>query len=131
MSSYIECTLEINNLSILKKTLEAMNLKYEENVVANGYNVKRNADIVVRKQELRKFNCGDYGDLGFIYNEKEKKYNIIIDHYDKKILTTIKNVYATETLKDYAKANRKKLEVVSRDLLSTNSQEEIIITISA
>ncbi len=39
MSSYIECTLEINNLSILKKTLEAMNLKYEENVVANGYNL--------------------------------------------------------------------------------------------
>ena len=130
MSSYIECTLEINNLAILKKTLDTMKLQYEENTIANGYNTKRNVDLVVRKKELKKFECGTYGDLGFVFDKKENKYNAVIDHYDERILTTIKNVYATETLKDYAKANRKKIEVISGDILSTNKNEEIIITIS-
>lgn len=116
MSSYIVCKLEVKNIDMIKKILTSLDISYieGENLQALGYgNIRKDVDLLVKKRELKKINPNTYGDMGFKYNKETKSYDMIIDHLDKKIINTVQQLYAVETIKDFAVANRKNYTVVS------------------
>ena len=134
MSSYITCKLEIKDLEMIKKVLDTLGLKYTvgDNLVAKGYGrVNREADIVVSQGQLKSINAGRYGDLGFKYNQETKAYDMIVDDYDSRLINTVKNLYALESIKEFAEVNRKSYEIVSGSVDDLNADQEIIIDVFA
>ena len=130
MSSYITCKLEIKDLAMIKKVLDAMGLSYEEgNLKARGYgSTSRDVDLLVTQSSLRKINAGTYGDMGFKYNDETKTYDVVIDHMDKRVVNTINQLYAVETIKNFATVNRKSYTVVS-GMEGTVGNQEIILDV--
>ena len=131
MSSYITCKLEIKNISMIKKVLETMGLAYTEGELkARGYGSKsRDVDLLVKQSELNKIKAGRYGDMGFKYNSETETYDIIIDHMDKKLIDNINQLYAVETIKNFATANMKSYTISGMDNAIGN--EEITVEVFA
>ena len=128
MSSYITCKLEIKSLGMLKQVLDNMGLSYEEgNLTARGYGrASRDVQLLVTKKELNKIDAGAYGDMGFQYNKTTETYDVVLDDVDKRLANKINQLYAVETIKNFATANRKSYTVVSG---SVEANQEVILDV--
>ena len=129
MSSWIPCKLEIKNLEMLKKVLDMMHLTYQENTVneqliARGYgNASSKVDLLVPQSELRKIQAGSYGDMGFVYNKNTETYDVMLDSVDRRVANTMNQIYAVESIKDFAIANKRSYTISTEEY---GSQEIVI-----
>jgi hypothetical protein len=70
------------------------------------------AHIVIDKQQVNKF-TGASNDIGFIWNEESKKYDMICSEYDKRLLIDFRVIqaYAKEAIESVLKKNGFKIKV--------------------
>lgn len=102
MSAYKKIKCEIRNQDILVESLKSMGLEpaiHEEAKALVGYQGdkrQQTAEIIVSKVQLNKMFTGSSNDLGFKWNEKELKYDIICSDYDVSchIADRVKQAYA-------------------------------------
>jgi len=115
---------------MLKKVLDIMGLSYQEgNLIAKGYGkATKNVEILIPQHELRKVKAGTYGDMGFMYNKETETYDVVVDDYDRRLVDTFIQLYAVETIKNFATSNRKEYQVVS-GMEKINSHKEIILDV--
>jgi len=117
MSAYIKCKLEIKSVDMLKKVLDVMGLHYQEGqLIAKGYgSMKKAVDILISKEELKKQGIFSWGDMGFSYNEKTQTYDAVIDESSKEVIGQINQIYAVETIKNFATANRYNYTIIENN----------------
>ena len=90
MSAYKKINCNIVDKNCLLKALEVLGFtpaEFELPVNLKGYkNDTREevANIIVSKEQLNSF-TGASNDLGFLWNEEEKKYEMICSEYDTKL----------------------------------------------
>lgn len=90
MSAYKTLECDIVDLECLIDALKLLNLDvliHEEPVNLHGYQNdvrEEQANIIIPKDQVNKF-TGASNDIGFLWNEKEQKYDLIISNYDKKL----------------------------------------------
>ena len=73
---------------------------------------KETANIIISKDQVNKF-TGASNDIGFLWNEKEKKYDFIVSDYDKATLMDqrIIQAYVKVVLEKALKKNGFKIKV--------------------
>jgi hypothetical protein len=108
MSAYkiIKCT--IKDLDSLIKALESLGFSpkiYEEATSLRGFlNDSRDqkAEIIVPKEQINKLFTKASNDLGFVYNEETKQYDMVCSEYDEKlnIPGRIKQAYAKAVIEE-------------------------------
>jgi hypothetical protein len=87
MSAYKKITCNLTDKNSLLKALEVLGFHAEAYVTPmnlKGYKNdtrKEVANIIVTKEQLNSF-TGASNDLGFLWNEEEKKYEMICSEYD-------------------------------------------------
>jgi hypothetical protein len=102
MSAYKKIKCELVNKNILIEALHSLGFtpvdhKEAVNLVGYGGDVRgQTAEIVVSKSQLNKAFTGASNDLGFKWNDKENKYDMICSDYDVwcKVPGRIKQAYA-------------------------------------
>lgn len=99
MSAYKTLECDIVDLECLLEALKLLNLSpeiFEKAENLKGYqNDIRNekADIIIRKEKINIF-TGASNDIGFNWNEKNQKYDMIISDYDKKLKMDLRIIQA-------------------------------------
>ena len=90
MSAYKTVECDIVNLDCLLKALELLgfNPTYNEtpqNLFGYQNDIrKEKANVVIPKEQINFF-TGASNDIGFLWNEKDQKFDFIISAYDKKL----------------------------------------------
>lgn len=119
MSAYVVLTCEfVVDKEILCQALTKLGLKYEEYANAApltgwGNDLRpQKAEIVVRKEQLNQKYTKMSNDLGFKWNAKESRYDIICSDYDRnmKMDERIKQAYAATALENEMKKRGFKIE---------------------
>jgi hypothetical protein len=102
MSAYKKIKCELVNQNILLQALHALGFNpavYKNATKLVGYEGKareQTAEIVISRSQLNSAFTGASNDLGFKWNDKENKYDMICSDYDvyNKIPQRIKQAYA-------------------------------------
>lgn len=102
MSAYKKIKCEIVNKAILIQALHALGfnpVEHKEAVKLVGYEGKARdqvAEIVISRSQLNQAFTGASNDLGFKWNDEERKYDMICSDYDEynKIPQRVKQAYA-------------------------------------
>ena len=135
MSSVISAKLEIKSLKQLKKALTSLGVEYIEaegnnKVEMKGYNRNANVDIVIKKANLlQKGKWGRYGDVGFTWNEEEKCYDVLYDHYDQGFIDLLNQTYAFHTIKEMAKNNQFSFRVAAGEAPTMQRREVVTVEV--
>ena len=90
MSAYKTVECDIVDLDCLLDALKLLGFEvgiFEIPVNLTGYQNdirEEKANIIIPKEQINKF-TGASNDIGFLWNEKDQKYDLIISKYDKKL----------------------------------------------
>jgi hypothetical protein len=133
MSAYKRIECEFVDKDTLLEALDFLDLNYEvheDPIQLKGWkNDLRDekANIIVRKESLNKFLTGASNDLGFLWNEEDKRYEMICSQYDssKNVDKKVIQSYAKTALEKVLKENgfKAKLSITKEDILTKKMHE--------
>jgi hypothetical protein len=139
MSAYKQIKCEIVNKDLLVNALKALGLEpnmYESAVKLEGYHGEKReqkAEIIVTRAQLNKAFTGCSNDLGFAWNESDKKYDMMVSDYDYScgIEKRVKQAYAKEAVvKALGDKKFNIKEITSNDNLRQRTRTKVTIKAS-
>mgnify|MGYP000214852019 CR=1 FL=1 len=119
MSAYKKIECDFVDKDILLKALSLLGFEaanHDEPVHLTDYMGKQRpekATIVVGRDQINSMFTGASNDIGFIWNEESKKYDMICSEYDKRLLIDFRVIqaYAKEAIEAVLKKNGFKIKV--------------------
>lgn len=119
MSAYKKIECDFVDKDILLKALSLLGFEaviHDEPVHLTDYTGKQRpekATIVVSRDQINSLFTGASNDIGFIWNEESKKYDMICSEYDKRLLVDFRVIqaYAKEAIEAVLKKNGFKIKV--------------------
>jgi len=137
MSEYLTMKLDIEDKMDIIAALEKIGLPFEEHDTAtnlHGYQGdtrKQTAEIVVRRQHIG----GSSNDLGFKWNEKTKKWDMIVSDYDNHspLVKTFEQVVTVGMLQRACEDSMRTCEIVSGSIptsIKSTTQQPIRLRIT-
>jgi hypothetical protein len=119
MSAYKKIECDFVDKDILLKALSLLGFEasmHDEPVNLTDYMGKQRpekATIVVGRDQINSMFTGASNDIGFIWNEESKKYDMICSEYDKRLLIDFRVIqaYAKEAIEAVLKKNGFKIKV--------------------
>jgi len=61
--------------------------------------------------------------MGFVYNKNTETYDVMLDSVDRRVANTMNQIYAVESIKDFAIANKRSYTISTEEY---GSQEIVI-----
>ena len=121
MSAYKKIKCEIVSKNILLQALHALGFCPKEHTEAaklEGYRGdarQETAEIIVSRSQMNKMFTGASNDLGFKWNEKQKKYDMVCSDYDEynKIPQRVKQAYAKIAIETALKDKKFRIQHVT------------------
>lgn len=133
MSAYKRIECEFKDKETLLEALDFLDLDYKEfqspENLKGWKNDVRNekAHIIIPKESLNKTLTGASNDVGFLWNEEEKRFEMICSQYDqsKNVDKKIIQSYAKSALEKVLKENgfKTKVSIKKEDILNKKMQE--------
>jgi hypothetical protein len=122
MSAYKTIECDIVNKEILLSALSLLNFSpniHEEPQHLYGFKGdqrKEKAEIIIPREQINFF-TGASNDIGFVWNEKSEKYEMIVSDYDKarKMHDRIIQAYVKEAIEKALEKNGYKIKVNIQD----------------
>lgn len=119
MSAYKKIECDFVDKDILLKALSLLGFEaviHDAPVHLTDYMGKQRpekATIVVSRDQINSLFTGASNDIGFIWNEESKKYDMICSEYDKRLLVDFRVIqaYAKEAIEAVLKKNGFKIKV--------------------
>lgn len=119
MSAYKKIECDFVDKDILLKALSLLGFEasmHDEPVNLTDYMGKQRSEkatIVVGRDQINSMFTGASNDIGFIWNEESKKYDMICSEYDKRLLIDFRVIqaYAKEAIEAVLKKNGFKIKV--------------------
>jgi len=133
MSAYKRIECEFKDKETLLEALDFLGLEYRvcdspENLKGWKNDIRgEKADIIVLKESLNKTITGASNDLGFLWNEEEKRFEMICSNYDqsREVDKKIIQSYAKSAMEKVLKENgfKTKVSIKKEDILAKKMQE--------